>query len=184
MEDSQIVELYWAREERAVGETAQKYGPYCRSVSWNILRDLQDVEECLNDTWLQAWNAMPPQRPVVLRAFLGRITRNLSLKVYEKNHAQKRGGGQICLALEELEDCLSDGPELRLEAAELSRFLDRFVRTLPQRDGMIFVCRYWYLEPVAEIARRYRLAVGTVKSSLHRSRNKLRISLEQEGLLP
>ena len=184
MEDFQIVDLFWAREEQALVETEQKYGPYCRTVSWNILRNLQDVEECVNDTWMNAWNAMPPQRPFVLRAFLGKITRNLSLKVYEKRHAQKRGGGQVPAVLNELEDCLSDGPELRLETTELSRFLDQFVRELPRKDGMIFIRRYWYLDSVADIARRYQLASGTVKSSLYRSRGKLRTRLEQEGLLP
>ena len=133
---------------------------------------------------MRAWNAIPPQRPFVLRAFLGKIVRNLSLKVYEKNHAQKRGGSQMALVLDELEDCLSDGPELRLEAAELSCFLDRFVRGLPQKDGCIFIRRYWYLDSVGDISRRYHLAAGTVKSSLHRSRKKLQWQLEQEGLLP
>ena len=184
MEDSQIIDLYWARDERALTETERKYGAYCRSISYQIVKNRLDVEECVNDTYLRAWNAMPPQRPFVLRAFLGKIARNLSLKIYEKNHARKRGGGQVCLALEELEDCLSDGPELRLETAELSRFLDRFVRALPQKDGMIFIRRYWYLDSVADIAHRYHLAAGTVKSSLYRSRNKLRARLEQEGLLP
>ena len=184
MEDHKIIELYWARSQQAIQESEDKYGPYCRSIARGILDREEDAEECVNDTWFRAWNAMPPQRPFVLRAFLGKIARNLSLKIYEKNHARKRGGGQVCLALEELEDCLSDGPELRLEAAELSRFLDRFVRALPQKDGMIFIRRYWYLDSVADIAHRYHLAAGTVKSSLYRSRNKLRARLEQEGLLP
>jgi len=153
-------------------------------VSYQIIKNRQDVEECVNDTYLRAWNAMPPQRPRILRAFLGKIVRNLSLHAWERSHAQKRSGGQVTLALNELEDCLSDGPELRLEAAELSRFLDRFVRELPRRDGMIFLCRYWYLDSVTDIAERYRLTGSAVKSSLYRSRKKLRARLEQEGLLP
>ena len=182
MEDSAIIDLYWAREERALNETDSKYGGMCRTIAFNILRDRWDSEECVNDTWLRAWNAMPPQRPFVLRAFLGKIARNLSLKVYEKNHAQKRGGGQVALALEELEDCFSDGPETALEEAELTRLLDRFLRQLPQKDCCVFVRRYWYLDSIMEIAARYHMALGSVKSSLHRSRKKLKEYLEQEGI--
>lgn len=184
MEDQAIIELYWARDEQAIRETEQKYGAYCRSIAHGILRSRQDAEECVNDTWLRAWNAIPPQRPFVLRAFLGKITRNLSLQVWERTRAQKRGGGQLPLVLEELEDCFSDGPELLLEAAELSRLLDRFVHTLPEKDRCVFVRRYWYFDPVEEIARRYRMASGSVKSSLHRSRNKLKACLEKEGMIP
>ena len=181
MEDLQIIALYWARDEQALAETEEKYGPYCRTVAWNILRNRQDTEECVSDTWFRAWNAMPPQRPRILSAFLGKITRNQALKRYEAMQTQKRGGGQIPLALHELADCLSDGPELQVEAAELSCLLDRFVRTLQQKDCCIFLRRYWYLDSVEEIARRYRIAAGTVKSSLCRSRNKLRDYLEKEG---
>ena len=117
MEDQTIIELYWARDEQAIRETEQKYGAYCRSIAHGILRSHQDAEECVNDTWLRAWNVIPPQRPFVLRAFLGKITRNLSLKVWERTRAQKRGGGQLPLVLEELEDVYHerpdrDGPEI------------------------------------------------------------------------
>lgn len=183
MEDRAIIDLYWSRNEQAVKETEEKYGAYCRSIAWNILHNRQDTEECVNDTWFRAWNSMPPHRPCILRAFLGKITRNQALKRYEADRAQKRGGGQLPLVLQEMDGCLSDGPELQLEAAELGRALDRFVRTLPRKDCCVFVRRYWFLDPVEDIARRYRMAVGTVKSSLHRSRKKLRQHLEQEGLL-
>ena len=183
MDDLQIIDLYWARDEQALAETERKYGSYCKAVAWNILHDRQDAEECVSDTWFRAWNAMPPQKPRILRAFLGKITRNQSLKCYEAKMTHKRGGGQVPLALHELADCLSDGPELQLEAAELSRLLDRFVRTLQQKDCCIFLRRYWYLDSVEEIARRYRIAGGTVKSSLHRSRKKLRMYLEKEGYM-
>lgn len=183
MEDKTIIDLYWSRDERALTETEEKYGVYCRSIAWNVLHNRQDTEECVNDTWLRAWNVMPPQRPSILGAFLGKITRNQALKRYEAGKAQKRGGGQIPLVLHEFDGCISDGPELQLEAAELSRALDRFVRTLPQKACCVFVRRYWFLDSVEDIARRYGMAVGTVKSSLHRSRKKLRHYLEQEGLL-
>ena len=182
MEDTGIIDLYWARDERAVEETDRKYGAYCRAISYRILKNRQDVEECLNDTYVRAWNAMPPQRPFALGAFLGKIVRNLSLNYYRAGHAQRRGGGQVPLLLEELKDCAAESPEQALEAAELSRLLDRFLRSLPQKECCIFMRRYWYLDPVDEIARRYHMPLGTVKSSLFRTRQKLRAYLVQEGV--
>ena len=182
MDDSSIVALYWARDEQALRETAQKYGAYCHTIAYNIVKNRQDAEECVNDTYVQAWNAMPPQRPFVLRAFLGRITRNLAINVYRAGHTQRRGGGRPALVLEELKDCVSDGPEALLEQAELGRSLDQFLRTLPQKDCCIFVRRYWYMDSLTDIAVRYHMAVGSVKSSLHRSRKKLKHYLEQEGI--
>ena len=182
MDDNAIVALYWARDERAVQETARKYGAYCHTVAFNVLKNRQDAEECVNDTYVQAWNAMPPQRPCALRAFLGKITRNLAINIYRATHTKRRGGGQIPMVLEELEDCFSDGPETALEEAELTRLLDRFLRQLPQKDCCVFVRRYWYLDSMMEIAARYHMALGSVKSSLHRSRKKLKAYLEQEGI--
>ena len=182
MEDTGIIDLYWARDERAVEETDRKYGAYCRAISYRILKNRQDVEECLNDTYVRAWNTMPPQRPFALGAFLGKIARNLSLNYYRAGHAQRRGGGQVPLLLEELKDCAAESPEQALEAAELSRLLDRFLRSLPQKECCIFMRRYWYLDPVDEIARRYHMPLGTVKSSLFRTRQKLRAYLVQEGV--
>ena len=182
MEDTGIIDLYWARDERAVEETDRKYGAYCRAISYRILKNRQDVEECLNDTYVRAWNTMPPQRPFALGAFLGKIVRNLSLNYYRDGNAQRRGGGQVPLLLEELNDCAAESPEQVLEAAELSRLLDRFLRSLPQKECCIFMRRYWYLDPVDEIARRYHMPLGTVKSSLFRTRQKLRAYLVQEGV--
>lgn len=184
MEDSGIVALYWARDEQAVAETAAKYGGYCQMVSYQILRNTQDAEECVNDTYVQAWNAMPPQRPGCLRAFLGKITRNLSLNCYRAHQAKRRGGGQLPALLDELEDCDGDGPERLLERAELSRLLDRFLRELPQRECCVFMRRYWYMDSVEDIAQRYHMAGGTVKSILYRTRQKLRDRLEEEGICP
>ena len=182
MDDSGIVALYWARDEQALRETAQKYGPYCHTIAYNIVKNRQDAEECVNDTYVQAWNTMPPQRPCALRAFLGKITRNLAINVYRMSHTKRRGGGQIPMVLEELEDCFSDGPEAALEAEELTRMLDRFLRQLPQKDCCVFIRRYWYVDSMMEIAGRYHMALGSVKSSLHRSRKKLKNFLEQEGV--
>ena len=184
MEDRGIIALYWAREEQALAETERKYGRYCWTIAHHILRSPRDSEECVNDTWLRAWNAMPPQRPSILSSFLGKITRNLALDRYRAGHSGKRGGGQTELALEELSECLPGGADAEslVEAAELSRALDRFLRTLPERDCSLFLRRYWYLDSVREIADRYGVAEGTVKSSLHRTRGKLRNYLEEQGV--
>lgn len=184
MEDREIIDLYWDRQERALTETQKKYGAYCWRVAWNILRSREDSEECVNDTWLRAWNAMPPQRPAVLPSFLGCITRNLSLDRFKAGRTGKRGGGQIMLALEELDYCLpgAESAEQAAEEAELAASIDRFLRSLPEKDCCIFLRRYWYVDSVLEIACRYHMAEGTVKSTLHRTREKLRVWLEQEGI--
>lgn len=183
MEDHAIVELFWKRDESAIKETDKKYGAYCRHIANSILNNRQDVEECINDTWLRVWNAIPPQRPFVFRTYLAKITRNLALGVWERGRAKKRGGGQIPLVLDELEDCLSDSPELILEADELSKLLDRFVRSLPEKERYVFVRRYWYFDSLSEIGIRYHMAIGSVKSSLYRSRKKLHTYLEKEGFV-
>ena len=185
MEDAQIVELYWRRDPDAIRETDGKYGHYCRTVARNILTDSQDVEECVNDTWMGAWNAMPIQRPVYLAAFLGKITRNLAFNRFKASRAEKRGGGELPLALEELEGCVPTAPSAaqEVEDAELEAAVDRFLHTLSRRDCDVFLRRYYFAEPLADIARRYGLPLGTVKASLFRSREKLRKYLEKEELL-
>jgi len=184
MEDSAIVDLYWAREERALTETDSKYGGMCRTIAFNILRDRWDSEECVNDTWLRAWNTMPPQRPGVLSAFLSRITRNLSLDRYKAARAAKRGGGQLPMALEELGDCVPaiGSVEETVELRELTRILDSFLRDLPEKEACVFLRRYLYVDSTHDIATRYEMAEGSVKSTLYRVRNKLRQRLEQEGV--
>lgn len=184
MEDHAIIDLYFARQEQALTETDRKYGPYCRSIAGNILHDPQDTEECVNDTWLKAWNAMPPQRPNCLSAFLGKITRNLCLDRCRISRAEKRGGGAVALALEELGDCLPSRQTVEdaVDASELSGFIDRFLRTLPQRDCALFLRRYWYMDSTRELCGRFALTEGSVKSILHRTRNKLREYLEKEGI--
>lgn len=184
MEDAGIIDLYWAREERALVETERKYGRYCWTISYNILHNREDTEECLNDTYMKAWNAMPPQRPTILSAFLGKIARNLSLDRYKAGRTDKRGGGQMVVALEELEDCLPAGGsvEQSLADAELARAIDRFLRSLPEKECCVFLRRYWYVDSMLEIAHRYHMAEGTVKSMLFRTRRKLKNYLEQEGV--
>ena len=183
MEDKTIIDLYWAREEQALAESDRKYGALCRSVAYHILNSREDSEECVNDTWFRAWNAMPPGRPSVLSAFFSRITRNLSLDRWKASRTVKRGGGQLPLALEELEQCVAGGPSAEDEAMvqELTRILDRFLRTLPEKDCCIFLRRYWYVDSVRDIAARYHMAEGSVKSSLYRNRQKLKNLLVEEG---
>lgn len=183
MDDTGIIELYWTRDERAVEETQRKYGSYFRTVSWNILKNQQDVEECLNDAYVRVWNAIPPQRPMSLRAFGATIVRNLSLTRWRAGQSLRRGGGQTESVLDELADCVADGPEQWLEAAELSHHLDKFLRKLPEKDRCVFLRRYWFLEPLEDIARRYGMPLGSVKSGLYRTRKKLKEYFEKEELL-
>lgn len=185
MKDAEIVDLYWARDERAIGETQERYGGYCYSIAWHILYDREDADECVNDTWLRAWNAMPPGRPGRLALFLGTITRNLSLDRWKGKRTRKRGGGEMELALEELAECIPDArsTEDAVATAELERLIDAFLHSLPEKDCNIFLRRYWYVEEYAEIAERYALKLGTVKTSLFRTRNKLKRYLEKEGIV-
>ena len=190
MEDSRIVALYWARNEDAITETDRKYGGYCRAIAMNILSDHGDAEECVNDTWLQTWNAIPPHRPTILSAFLGTITRRLSLDHRRRNTRKKRGGGQVPLALEELSQCVPDsggpdsgGPEEAVQLAELTHTLEDFLKGLSGRDRDLFLCRYWYLASIREIAQAFRLPESRVKVILFRTRNKLKAHLEQAGFL-
>ena len=185
MEDSQIVELYWRKDADAISETSSKYGPYCFAIADNILHNTEDSEECVNDTWLHAWNAMPPQRPNVLRMFLAKITRNLSINRFKARSTEKRGGGEFLLVLDELADCLAGETDVEreYEGRELEQRIRRFVRGLPERDGNVFVRRYFFTEPVAAIAERYGLTKNNVMVILSRTRKKLRLKLVKEGYL-
>lgn len=184
MEDHAILALYFARDERALDETAKKYGDGCYAVSYQILRSHQDAEECVSDTYIRAWNAIPPKKPTFLGAYLMKIVRNLSLSAYQAARAKKRGGGQVEALSRELADCVTGNPERYVEAAELSRLLDRFLRGLNPKERCIFLRRYWYADAISDIAARYHLSPGTVKSNLHRTRAKLKTCLEEEGIIP
>ncbi|MCM1027832.1 MAG: sigma-70 family RNA polymerase sigma factor [Roseburia sp.] len=185
MEDRQIVELYWQKNMSAISETADKYGAYCFQIANNILQNAEDSEECVNDTWLHAWNAIPPKRPDALRMFLAKVTRNLSFNRFQAKNAGKRGGGEIPLVLDELAECLAGGAnvEAAYEAAELEECIRRFVRSLPERDRNVFLRRYFFTEPTAAIAKRYGLTGNNVTVILSRVRKKLRLKLMKEGYL-
>ena len=183
MDDNEIIDLYFARSEQAISETDSKYGTYCRAIAYHILENHDDSSECVNDTYFRVWNAIPPQRPTGFRAFLGRITRNLALGRYRANRAQKRGGGCVEVALEELREaavCLP--PDEAVDEAELARLIDVFLDTLAPQARVFFVRRYWYLDSVKEIAAAYHVGVSAVKMSLLRSRNALKARLEEEGV--
>lgn len=183
MEDRQIVALYHQRQEQAIRESEKKYGHYCRRIARNILTLPEDAEECVSDTWLAAWNAMPPQFPQVLSAFFGRIVRNLSISRYRANHAQKRYAGMEAL-LSELEDCLPspDTMERHLERLELSRLIGGWLEGLSADDRALFLGRYWYGAPVKELARRAGLSPNTASQRLGRLRQRLKQVLEAEGV--
>ena len=185
MEDSSIVDLYLARDERAIRETDGKYGKKLYSISHRITENGADAEECVSDTWLHAWNAMPPQRPSILSSFLGRITRNLSFDRCRRQNAEKRGGGALPLALDELSECVPapGRVEHALEERELAETIDRFLRTLPERECSMFLRRYWYVDSVQSIAARYAIKENTAKSILFRTREKLRRYLAGEGII-
>ena len=184
MEDSAIVALYWSRNPESIHQTDKKYGGYCRAIARNILPDRRDAEECVNDTWLNAWNAMPESRPSLLGPFLGKITRNLAFTRWRAGHTEKRGGGELPMVLDELSECVSPADTLQdVETAELEEIINRFLHTLPARECSIFLRRCWFTEPMADIARRYGMRESTVRTSLFRSREKLRQYLKREGLL-
>ena len=185
MEDRQIVELYWTRDQGAITATEEKYGAYCGAIAGNILGSAEDAEECVNDTWLRAWNAMPPERPRVLSAYLGRITRNLSLNRLTKLRAEKRGGGQAAVALEELGDLVSDRetPEAALDRRELVRAIDGFLGTLPKARREFFLRRYWYFDSVPALASRFGMTENNVSVTLSRLRCALRDYLTERGFV-
>ena len=183
MEDSDIIELFWRRSEEAVTEAAKKYGGYCRSIAGNILGCDQDTEECLNDTWLAAWDSIPPQRPKVLRVYLGRITRNLALNRRKTDSAQKRGGGQAELVLDELRECIgTDTRDELLNEIVLHDAINAFLRRqFPLRQA-VFLRRYWYMEPIADIAKALGLRQGQTRTILYRMRRELKEELEKEDI--
>lgn len=184
MDDNDIIDLYFNRSERAITETANKYGGYCYSIAYNILTDNEDSEECVSDTYLAAWNTMPPRRPSILATFLGKITRCISIDRWRARNAYKRGGGEILLALEELEDCAGDQTvEKALERKQLARLVNRFLDSLPETERRVFLCRYWYLDSAESIAGYFGFSTSKVYSMLHRTRGKLRAELQKEGLL-
>ena len=183
MEDSRIVELYWQRSESAITETQRKYGGFCHAIALRILSDRQDAEECVNDTWLRAWNAMPPQRPVLLRPWLGKVVRNLAINRWEKNRAQKRYGGMELL-LDELADAVPSPQTLekRMEAEELGRLISQWLRGLDREDRTLFLRRYWNGEPLQDLARQRGEEPQRLAQRMYRLRCALKAELERNGV--
>lgn len=182
MGDNEIVELYINRDERAIEATKDKYERYCYSIAYNILGDAGDSEECVNDTYLGAWNSIPPNRPQVLGAFLGRITRNVSLNKRRYLSAKKRDC-EVLSALDELQQCIAgcENVERDVEEKELSKVIDDFLRKLPEFDRKVFVCRYWYMDSIADICNQFNCKESKIKMRLKRVRDKLCERLKKEG---
>lgn len=184
MEDRDIIALYFKRDENAIAETDRQYGKYCRTVAERILYSATDAEECVNDTYLDAWNTMPTERPTYLGAFLSKITRRRSIDRYRHDHREKRGG--IENLTDELTDCIPDGgstPFEELERGRLREAINSFLESLPQEKRVMFVQRYFYATPISRIAESLRLSDSNVKVTLHRVRESLRRYLEEEDLL-
>jgi RNA polymerase sigma-70 factor (ECF subfamily) len=187
LSDHEIIELYQSRCESAIEETAKQYGSYCLSIAMNILGNREDSDECLNDTWLKAWNSIPPEQPRVLPAFLAVITRNLSLNKYKARNAQKRSADNTALLLSELESCIpaAHTVEGEVDSKELARTIDAFLATLRHEDRVFFVRRYWHADSVPQIARRFGEGESKVKMSIHRTRKKFKVyldSAEERGI--
>lgn len=185
MDDKKIIELYFDRSEQAISETAKKYGRYCHYIAFQILHNAEDSEECVNDTYFRAWNAIPPKRPERLRTFLGKITRNLSLNKCEKQTAQKRGSGQTEQVLEELMECIpsENNVEKVIEDKFILEILNDFLAKLSADKRKLFVRRYFYLSSIKEIARDYGLSESKVTVTLFRTRQMLKEVLEKEGVI-
>ena len=183
MEDQQIVALYHQRDEQAIVQTETKYGAYCTGIAQNILQNMQDSEECVNDTWLRTWNSIPPAKPENLKTYVGKITRNLSLNRLEYRYREKRGGGEVMLALDEIGEVAAPDADLvaQIEREEFSRILNAFLWSLSERDCCVFIRRYYYLESVENISKRYAINQVTVFKILSRARGKLRNALAKEG---
>lgn len=179
MEDAAIIALYWSRNQQAIVETEQKYGPFCGMLARNILSSVQDAEECVNDTWHRAWDTIPPQRPGSLRAYLGRIVRNLAIDRWRRNTAQKRGDG-LDVLFSELEGCLPGGatPQQELENREITRALEGWLDTLSREERAIFLRRYWYGESVADLAAQWGCTPNRMSQRLLKLRTRLRRYLE------
>ncbi|MBQ7862838.1 MAG: sigma-70 family RNA polymerase sigma factor [Lachnospiraceae bacterium] len=185
MEDNTIIQLFFERSETAITETAAKYGKLCHTIAYNILYNEEDSEECVNDTYMKAWEVIPPQIPEKLAAFLGKITRNLAISKYRHNSSLKRGGGQVAYALEELAECIPDKntTEQAISDKLFVEQLNGFLEKLPVEKRKVFMQRYWYLRPISEIAEEFSMSESKVKMILHRTRNSLKEVLEKEGIV-
>lgn len=185
MDDLQIINLYWKRSESAIAETDSKYGKFCYGLAMNVLNNREDAEESVSDTYFAAWNALPPNRPTYLMAFLGKVVRRLAIDRWRSLSAQKRGSGQISLCLDELAECASTAPSIEEAAVskEACAALNRFLDALPQEERTIFVRRYFLMDSIADISRSFGYTEDKVRSMLGRTRKKLYTKLTKEGYL-
>ena len=184
MEDGEIVALYWARDEQAIAETDGKYGPFCRAMARNLLGSPEDAEECVSDTWLEAWNSMPEDRPALLRPWLGRVVRLNAIDRWRSAHRQKRFGGVETLVLE-LEDCVpayADDPQQALEAAELGVLVERWLSGLKKEERRLFLRRYWNGEALNDLASEAGLSPALLAQRMRRLRLRLKDYLKKEGV--
>lgn len=185
MEDDKIIELYFERNENAISETAEKYGNHLYKIAFNILYDNEDSEESVNDTYMNAWNTIPPEKPNIFFAFLSKIIRYISLNKYRAKKADKRGGGEITKAFEEIEECVPSNNNLydEIETKELAEIISTYLKNLPETERKIFVLRYYYMYPLAHISEKFGFSQSKTASVLHRTRKKLLYHLEKEGVL-
>lgn len=183
MDDKSIVDLYFGRDQEAITQTDKKYGHYCYRIAYNILTNREDAEESVSDTYVAAWRAIPPRRPSVLSTFLGKITRHIAIDRWRERNASKRGGGEVPLALEELQDCVAgmQNVEMDYERKEIIKAYVKFLDALPVTERRVFLCRYWYVDSVEAIADKFGFSQSKVKTMLHRTRAKLRKQLAEEG---
>ena len=184
MEDNEIIELYKQRSQSAVPETDKKYGKFCRMIAGNILKNNSDTDECINDTYLNVWNAIPPQIPRVLAAFVGRIARNAALNMYEKRNRKKRSNGEADIVLSELQECVDMSGDIEAESdrRELEEALAEFLDSTNIIKRKMFVCRYWSLMSVKDVAKKLDVSESNVKVTLHRMREELKEFLRERGL--
>ena len=185
MDDLEIIELYFCRDEKALTETARKYGNYCYTVAFNVLNSIEDSKETVNDTYFELWNTIPPERPTVLSAFIGKITRRLAIGRWRKNTAVKRGGGEFEVTLDELSECISNNTNVEkiVEGKLVVSTINEFLKKLPDTERNVFICRYWYADSVKSVAKQFGFSESKVKSMLMRTRTKLKQKLAEEGLL-
>lgn len=184
MQDYEIVDLYWERNEGAIDETEKKYGKYLSKIAYNVLSDYDDSEETVNETYLRAWNSMPTNRPSKLSTYLGKITRQLAIDAYRTRNREKRKATEYAVSLDELADLLSEGNlvEQSTELKELSSAINRYLKGLNAQNRVIFVCRYYYMDSIKDIAGYYGMSESKVKSILYRTRLGLKSYLEEEGI--
>lgn len=182
MTDSEIIKLYFDRSERAIEETDRTYGKYCRYIAFEILRNSEDSEEIVNDTYWKTWESIPPKNPPSLKNFLGKIVRSLSINRLKKNNTAKRGGGQLDAVLDELQGCIPCHDEKYEDGEYIREVINSFLRTLPPYKRRIFIRRYWYMSPISDIAKEFGVSDGKVKMILMRVRKDLKNALEREGI--